>query len=154
MVIYYKSKLTTKHNHQKIIFLAAVVFVCMQTPGTLIRDTLNLFLRKTIDYELAPGKQMQLLLILLYDQFYLLLQLYPLWDIFYTVSQTVETFTNSKLLSSKGRGPFIRGMMECLLEQLGEHAVPEVAALMQGTVFLEGLGATNCGHDVWSALHS
>lgn len=77
MVIYYKSKLTTKHDHQKI-FLAAVVFVCMQTPGTLIRDTLNLFLRKTIDYELAPGKQMQLLLILLYDQFYLLLQLYPL----------------------------------------------------------------------------
>lgn len=59
-----------------------------------------------------------------------------------------------KLLSSKGRGPvesFIRGVMECLLEQLGEHAVPgttEVAALMQGTVFLEGLGATNCGHDV------
>lgn len=41
--------------------------------------------------------------------------------------------------------------MQCLLEQLGEHAVPgttEVAALMQGTVFLEGLGATNCGHDV------
>lgn len=68
------------------------------------------------------------------------------------MSQTVEKFTNSLLLSSKGRvESVIRGMMECLLEQLGEHAVPgtiEDAALMQGTVFLEGLGPTNCGHDV------
>lgn len=40
---------------------------------------------------------------------------YILWDILYNVSQTVEKFTNSSLLSSKGRAPvesFIRGMME------------------------------------------